>query len=253
MLFNIDKLSPRLKNRIATRIEKGGLTVSGYGHANCLRHLLAQQQIDTVIDVGANIGQYGNWLRSTVRYSGRIVSVEPSAEAHQQLVDVVQKDPLWTALPRCALGPNNGEAVLRVSEDSVCSSILASTAKFETIVGSSKTVREERVPLRTLESVRANDVPAGARVFLKVDTQGFERQVIGGLGKDLALWPIIQLELSLVPLYEGEESLSSMVVLLESMGYSLYALFPSFWSKPSYQLRQVDCIFVREAEAKPSS
>ena len=147
MFLNVNKLSPHLKNRIATRIEKFGLTLSGYGHANCLRYLLAQEAIDTVIDVGANIGQYGEWLRGTVRFQGRIFSIEPSVDAHQKLSERASSDLKWTVLPRCALGSENGEAVLRVSEDSVCSSILPSTENFEKIIGSARSAHTETVAL----------------------------------------------------------------------------------------------------------
>jgi FkbM family methyltransferase len=245
MLLNINKLSPGFKNRIATFLEKYGLTVSGYGHANNLRHIFEKNNVGVVIDVGANTGQYAKWLRNIVRYNKKIISIEPSMEAHQRLQQNAGADANWTAVPRCALGPVTGEALLHVSADSVCSSILPTTKNFENIVERARTVSEEIVPIRTLREIYDEYVVAGDQVFLKVDTQGFERQVMAGLGDDLSLWPVIQLELSLTPLYEGEASLSAMIIYLESLGYSLYAIFPTFWSRPSYQLRQADCIFTR--------
>ncbi|HXU82134.1 MAG TPA: FkbM family methyltransferase, partial [Polyangia bacterium] len=56
--------------------------------------LLAQQQIDAVLDVGANVGQYALLLRSW-GYRGRIISFEPLSAQFQQLKAQADRDPAW--------------------------------------------------------------------------------------------------------------------------------------------------------------
>lgn len=247
MIRFLSKLSPRLKTRIATSIERMGLTVSGYGHANCLRHLLASQGIDTVVDVGANIGQYGNWLRGTVGYQGRILSIEPVSDSHAALSMRAASDPNWIVLPRCALGSETGKATIQVSKNSVSSSILPpSELGIEKMADAVQAIREEVVPVRTLREVRAEHLDCGQRAFLKVDTQGFERAVVEGINGDWEAWPVIQLELSLGALYCGETGFTAMLQLMESCGYRVHGIFPSFWTSQEYRLVQADCLFVRE-------
>lgn len=247
------RIKERGKYLISRSFERFGLTLSGYGHANCLRHLLAAERIDVAVDVGANIGQYGSWLRRFVGYRGRILSVEPVSDSHAALSLRAAEDSSWTVLPRCALGSESGEATIQVSQNSVSSSILPpSELGLEKMANAVRAIREEVVPVRTLSQLRVDHLAPGQRAFLKVDTQGFERQVIAGIGCDLSLWPVIQLELSTAPLYSGETSFSTMHAHLESLGYELYSVFPSYWTKPAYRMLQADCLFVRTSEVSVS-
>lgn len=247
----MDRIKERTKYLINRAFERVGLTVSGYGHANCLRHLLAAERIDVTVDVGANVGQYGSWLRDVVGYRGRILSVEPVSDSHASLSRRASDDPNWTVLPRCALGSEAGEATMQVSSNSVSSSILLpSELGIEKMADAVRAIREEVVPVHTLQEVRAEYLAANQRAFLKVDTQGFERQVIAGIGDDLALWPVIQLELSTAPLYAGETSFAAMHNHLEALGYELYSVFPSYWTRPAYRMLQADCLFIRRSDSE---
>src|SRR6185437_13227556 len=78
--------------------------------------------IDTVLDVGANVGQYGSALRSS-GFDGRIVSCEPLPDAHAALSRRCASDPMWTALPT-AVGAEPGTVSINVSANSYSSSVL---------------------------------------------------------------------------------------------------------------------------------
>lgn len=237
----------RLKTRVAQSFEKAGLTVTGYGHANCLRELLKARKIETTFDIGANVGQYAEWLRGVVGYRGQIISVEPSSAAHQQLSQKAAGDPAWTVATRCAVGSAPGEATLNVSGNSVSSSILPITEGLGRMVDAARAVQTEVVPVRTMADLHREYGSKGRPAFLKVDTQGFERAVIDGIGDDWDTWPVVQLELSVVALYRGETGFTDMLQLMESRGYQVHGLFPSFWTNPEYRLIQADCLFVRGA------
>ena len=80
-------------------------------------------------------------------------------------------------------------------------------------------------------------------MFVKIDTQGYEREVINGMKGILSHVKGIQVELSLLPLYEGQLLYCEMIKLIESIGFDLYALLPNFVDERSGRTYQVDGIF----------
>lgn len=78
---------------------------------------------------------------------------------------------------------------------------------------------------------------------MKIDVQGFERQVLAGATEILPQVKGIQLELSLVPLYESQPIYREMIKFLEKLGYELYALVPGFTEHKTGKLLQMDGIF----------
>src|SRR5262245_4945741 len=70
--------------------------------------MLAAHNVDLVLDIGANTGQWASELRRA-GYRGDIISFEPLSSAHEQLEKNAHNDPRWTVAPRVALGSNNGE------------------------------------------------------------------------------------------------------------------------------------------------
>ena len=83
------------------------------------------------------------------------------------------------------------------------------------------------------------------RTLLKVDTQGFEAQVLDGAGPLLGRLAAISLELSFVPLYEGQQLFDDLVTRLRDAGYVLYALEAGFGDRRTGRMLQCDGLFVR--------
>jgi hypothetical protein len=83
---------------------------------------------------------------------------------------------------------------------------------------------------------------------MKIDTQGYESRVLQGAQGSLARIDTVQMELSLVPLYEGELLFQEMWELLRAKGYTLVAIESGFSAPASGQLLQVDGIFHRFPE-----
>ncbi len=205
-----------------------------------LRHF----DIGTVFDVGANVGQYGKLLRSG-GYKGRIVSFEPLKEAHRELSRVAEADPLWTVHSRCAVGDREGEVSINVAGNSVSSSMRAMLPAHFDVVPESKYSSTEIVQMITLDSVYRGYVAEGERVWLKVDTQGFEREVLQGAAELRHLARVIQLELSLIPLYEGQELWDHLLSRMRSDGYDVWALIPGFADARTGRTLQVDAVFAK--------
>jgi len=86
-------------------------------------------------------------------------------------------------------------------------------------------------------------------VMMKIDTQGYEKNVIDGALTSLNRIKIIQLEMSIVPLYENETLFVEMIQYLDNNGFILYSLENGFSNPTTGQLLQVDGIFVNKAFA----
>jgi FkbM family methyltransferase len=209
-----------------------------------LAALLERCAIACVLDVGANAGQYGSTLRAW-GYRGRIVSFEPVAAAHARLELRAAADPDWRVAPRMALGAEDGEATVEVSADSDMSSILPQTELLRRLSPSSRVVGRERVPIRRLDGLAEEYVNNGERTFLKVDTQGFEAEVLAGARELLPRLQGIQLEMSLVRCYEGERDFRELIDDLARAGFSPWLFLPGYFEHKLARQLQLDGVFMR--------
>lgn len=209
-----------------------------------LVQVLDRHGVDVVLDVGANVGQYASGLRA-YGYDGRIVSFEPVAAAHAGLERAARDDAAWTVAPRMALGAETGTLTMHVSNRTDMSSALP--MRDETLEGlpQSYYVAEEDVPAARLDAIFDEYVGDGDTAFLKVDTQGFERNVLDGSRGVIGRIAGVQLEMSLRPLYEGEAIYLELIDLLAELGFQPTLILGGFFSKTLKRQLQVDGVFFR--------
>ena len=211
-----------------------------------LRSLAAAREellgkVDVVLDVGANAGQYGEMLRE-VGFRGRLVSLEPVAEAYAELERRAAADDAWEAV-RVAASDVDGEITLNVTEDSRSSSVLPRNERFADKAGWSP--KESRtVVARRLDGLVAELLRPQERAYLKLDIQGYERHVLDGAGDALARFEALELELSVTPLYEGQPSLAEMLPLLEQRGFKPVSIEPILLDDDGL-LMELDGLFAR--------
>lgn len=208
------------------------------------RRLLEFYRIDTVLDVGANSGQFGRQLRRDLGYRGRIVSFEPLSMAFAGLQRTAAADPQWQVL-NCALGEAPATRTIHVAGNSESSSLLDMLPRHVQAAPQTAYVGEERIRVETLddlfERVRGN----ASNIYLKIDTQGYEQQVLRGADRSLERIDTIQLELSLVPLYRGQALFPDLYAALAARGYTMVGVENAFGDGDTGQLLQVDAIFHR--------
>lgn len=206
----------------------------------CLDHC----GINMVLDIGANEGQFGEELR-VGGYKSDIVSFEPMADAHSKLLLRSQNDPKWQAAARVAIGADCGTIELNVSANSVSSSVLPMLAAHTNAAPESAYSARENVPLLSLDEAAAPYIKEVDHILLKIDTQGYEWQVLDGAPKLIARARAVLIELSLVQLYEGQHLWLECVARLESAGFTLWALEPVFVDLNNGRTLQMDGFFVR--------
>ena len=212
------------------------------------KRLLDGFGIDVILDVGANAGQFALSLRESMGYRGEIVSFEPLPDAFAYLRRLADQDPAWQAR-NVALGEADGELKLNVSMNRVSSSFLAIRETSTAVEPQSAYESECVVKVRSLDSLlpELGVVKADSRVMLKLDTQGFESRVIAGAKESLSRMRLVQMEMSLVRLYDDEVLFLDMCNLMRKLGFDLIALDPGFADVATGRLLQVDGLFTKSA------
>ena len=198
-----------------------------------------------MIDVGANEGQYVQTLRRT-GYKGRVVSVEPLSSAFSVLSSAAAGDPRWS-LVRAAAGSESGPSDLHVAGNGVSSSLLPMLDRHVMGAPESAIVGSETVQVAPLDSLVRDHVESSSNAFLKIDTQGYEAEVIQGAQGMLESGVIvgIEAELSLVPLYEGQPLWDEVVEMVRGFGFVPVGFGDGFRDRESGELLCLDGIFVR--------
>jgi FkbM family methyltransferase len=203
--------------------------------------VIKDEFVDLVIDVGANVGQYGLSLRKA-GYRKRIVSFEPLPNAHEELTRVASGDADWQVFARCALGSHRGSAEMNVSANSYSSSLLGMTKTHIDAAPDSSYVGTVRTDVLPLDAIRTGLVNVGNRVFLKIDTQGYELEVLRGADKLLEQVQAVQVELSLCPLYEGQPLYREVLDYLEAKGFEIWCVLPGFEDKQTLRTLQIEVV-----------
>ncbi len=206
--------------------------------------MLSSHGVNLVFDVGANAGQFGRSLREA-GYGGRIVSFEPLASARGQLLATSRNDPLWEVAPRAALGSENGAIDINVAGNSESSSVLNMLASHADVVPESRYVEIERVPMVRFDAIALDYLREDSVAFQKIDTQGYEDRVLEGSRGLLDRLIGLQVELSLVPLYEGQSLFSELLEQITAQDFELWAISPVFIDPQSGRLLQIDATFFR--------
>lgn len=206
---------------------------------------LLYHRINLLLDVGANVGQYALSARAE-GYANRIVSFEPLPSAHEILTHAAKPDSSWFVHERCALGSLAGETPINISKNSYSSSLLPMLSSHSAAAPDSVYIGAELTNVITLDSIFDRYRRSNERVFLKIDTQGFEKEVLDGASASLNEIMCVQLELSLLPLYESQHLYDYFLEYLKNAGFDLWTIIPGFSDTRTGQLLQFDGVFFRK-------
>lgn len=201
--------------------------------------------INLVLDIGANTGQFAKEIRD-YGFSGRIVSFEPLTSAWLSLTTAASDDSGWYVHEQAAIGDHDGQIEMNIAGNSVSSSVLPMLASHSRAALGSTYVASESVAIARLDMVAPQYLLPDSSLFIKIDTQGFEWQVLDGGNETLKLARGVLCELSLVSLYQGQRLWRDIVDRLEAEGFLLWALQKGFTDPRTGQSLQMDGIFLRK-------
>ncbi len=227
--------------RIRHVVNRAGFDITREPFDYRLVKLMRARGVTNVLDIGANTGQFAHVLRRA-GFTGRIVSVEPLADAFAELDRAAAADERWTAV-RAAVSDEAGPITINVASNSVSSSALPMLARHEQAAPESAYVRTERVAATTVDELVRTHGLEPARTLLKVDVQGFEDAVLRGAADSLPVFGAAQLELSVAALYGGQLLMSELVQQLDRAGLELWYLEPAFVDETSGRVLQYDGTF----------
>lgn len=220
---------------------RGGLGTGSI--ENEILKFLKELQVDLVLDIGANKGQFAEGLFN-YGYNNQIISFEPISVLNDTLKIKSKDNPQWHIYQPCCLGEIESQTVIKISNLMGNSSVLPiKNTKYNVV--NSYIVKEEIVPQITLSSLNNNPIVKNSKnVFVKMDIQGYEFEVLNGL-KNRIDYNIIgfYLELSLFQIYENQKDYLQVCHLLNELGFDLVYLVPE--SIRNNRMIQFNGIFLR--------
>ncbi|MHB8422739.1 MAG: FkbM family methyltransferase [Leptospirales bacterium] len=225
-----------------------------YDIANHTRDLFHFLGIDCVLDVGANKGQYAYFLKTYVGYTGMILSFEPVPEIYEALEKRARFDPFWKVFP-CALGAQIQNLPINVMKGETLNSFLSPIHGYlKDIDDYNEVSRTEMVPVRTVDSVLEEcDSAHGYRsIFLKMDTQGFDQEVLKGATESLFRISAFQSEISCLPIYKEMTDYIQSLSIFRDKGFNVTGMFPIVRDK-WFRVLEFDCLAVNTGWLKEHS
>jgi FkbM family methyltransferase len=238
----IKQVTKKLMKRFGLEIQRTNVSML---RPAVLRRLFAHHGVDLVFDVGASFGQYARSLREN-GFTGRIVSFEPQSVPHAKMKESAKDDPKWDVFPPVAVGSSEGETTINISSNSYSSSVLDMLDQHVKLAPHSAYVASEKVRLARLDDIgKPYLTPDIKAAFLKMDVQGFEREVLAGAEGILPRIAGVQCELTLSPLYKDQVLYREMLDILEGHGFALHSVFPGFTDINTGRMMQMDGVFFR--------
>ena len=229
-------------------LRAAGLDVRAYTCASSpqlrLQRQLAHHCIGLVLDVGANDGGFGRSLLAS-GYRGRLISFEPQAAEHDRLRRAAARHAGWDVAPRTAVGDRVGQLTLHVAGNSLSSSLLPMLEAHRAAAPDSAYTGTEVVPVQRLDALVSVDDVRRQPTLLKIDTQGYEAQVLDGAEALLPHLRGVYLELSLEAMYAGQQLFDALHARLQGAGFRCWGLGAGFCNEQTGQVLQLDGAYFR--------
>jgi FkbM family methyltransferase len=210
---------------------------SEQGH---LLDLLNNLRVNYVLDVGANRGWFAKHLRM-MGYQGHIFCFEPLRADCASISRLARGDPSWQVF-NFALGSKNTTKpfnVISPDGNTVLSSFLQPREK-------GLVERTETIAIRRIDDILDEVIKdaTDARIFLKMDTQGYDMEVLKGCVRWIDQVSILQSEISIRPMYDNMPHYTEALNHYESLGFSLMNLYVVNRAQHGF-IVEYDCVMAR--------
>lgn len=227
-------------------INRFGIDIKRFPSIDLRRRMLLfnEFKVNCIIDVGANFGQYGLELRK-IGYKGKIYSYEPLSYAYSKLTKAANKDSNWET-HNFAMGSVNENRKINISKNYFSSSFLKQKKELVDQVSNTEFFTTEEVEIQPLDAIFPTIYKENLNVYLKIDTQGFEMEVLKGAEKSLDKIIGVQMEMSLNPSYEQVVVFDEIYNFMKEKGFKLYSIENGFYNPKTGQLNEIEGVFFRE-------
>jgi len=200
---------------------------------------------DTVVDIGANRGQFALAVRRCAP-NARIISFEP-LEGPAAVFRKVFAHDTRTKLHTVAVAPEDGIRTIHISGRDDSSSLLPITdLQNQLFPGTAETTTHVISSAPLDKHVAAGDLQG--QTLLKIDVQGFEMPVLQGCDKLLPSFSHIYAECSFVELYAGQAFASDIIAYLAARRFALTGIFNVAYDSRGAAI-QADFLFTRTGTA----
>lgn len=204
---------------------------------------LKRYSIDTVIDVGANTGQFAREIHKMLPAAKRIYSFEPLKDIFSTMEKNCADIPGFKAF-NIALGNQDGTTEIKRSAYSPSSSLLVMGALHKRRYPKTAETRKQTISVKKLDTI-ASELDLSGNVLIKMDVQGFEGEVIKGGTSTIAKAKVLLLETSFAELYEGQPLFDDIYRLLRPLGFRYVGRHAQHWDNVVDEIIYEDSVFVR--------
>lgn len=194
-------------------------------------------EVDGIVDVGANIGQFAYMAHSALPHLA-IYSYEPDPACFSRLQDTFSEHKIKGKTFPIALANSQGSINLNIYESSANNSILSRHNEHVLSV--------QEVACSTLD-LQHDELHTLKSIFLKIDVQGAELAVLNGAVELLKRCKFVQLEVSLVNAYDGNAHIADIMAVMRSAGFSCWEILDVLRKKKSKELGilEMDLLFAK--------
>lgn len=227
----------KVTNKSFTSIFKKGFSVASTEISHNLKNYCPQ--LNTIVDVGANKGQFALAISSDYPLAS-VYSFEPLPDEYLALKINCKENTNCKAF-NIALGSSSGKIDFFKTGYSLASSALKPSAFHTDNTDYSTEISSIQVSVKRLDELN-EIIDYVSPVLLKLDVQGFEKEVIKGANNILDKIDFILIEVSFVQMYENEPLFSEMHNFLNALGFSVVAPLSAFQNS-SLQVLQLDFLY----------
>ena len=206
-------------------------------------------RVKSIIDVGANEGQFVLRLLKN-NFKGNVISFEPITDAYKKLLinaESNKKKISWHVAEKCGLGSKDFSRDIFISQHSESSSLLKILPKHTNLKPLSKIISTEKIKIKKLDNFYDNIKKLDKNIFLKIDTQGYELEVLKGAKKTLRLITALVVEVSLVKLYDKQPLWLDIVNFLKERNFIVWSVDRVMGDISTGETYQLDITFINKS------
>jgi len=231
-----------VKRIVKTTFRLCGLNIERINTADNNYDWLLKYGIETVLDIGANTGQFAEMIHKILP-SAAIVSFEPIEKCYQMLIKNMASVPKFRAF-NYALGEKDTNAEMCVNDYTASSSLLQMEDLHKQAFPFTANACKEMVKIKQLDGV-ARDLDLTDNLLIKIDVQGYEDRVIRGGQETVSRAKVVIIETSFQSLYIGQPMFEDIYDMLKQIGFRYIGALEQLRSPLDGSVLQADSVFIK--------